>query len=118
MVVKIKSFAFARHFYQKIGIYPPKSNQCLFNWKNVLLILIIIHGSVSLGAYFVFRAERLDEMGLTFYGSVTMAGTACGFVLMIWQNGKTLKLIEQYDDLIEQSELTTFTYNYYYYFKN
>lgn len=70
-----------------------------------MFIMILIHESVAIGAYCVFKAKRLDELGMTFFTSTSMLGGAFYFVLFTWKNGKVLKLIKKYNEFIEQSEL-------------
>lgn len=98
MAVEIKTFEFVRHYYQKIEIHPsqPDQNGKISNWKNVLIIVIAIRAVILVGAYFQLKAKRLDQMGMSFYVSVSAVCQAIYFVSMIWQNGKILKLIEKF----------------------
>lgn len=104
MAVKIKTFHFVRHFNPKIGIYPPQSYQSSFNRINIFFIFMMIQLTVSEGAFYLFKEKNFDEILMSFISSNTSVCTIFHFVLMIWQNGNILKLIEKFDEFIEQSK--------------
>lgn len=104
MAVTVKLFHFIRNYYQKLGIYPHRS----FNLKNVLFISAMIQMSVATGAYFLFKAKNLDEMGTTFYATNSVISAIFYFVSNIQQSENILLLIEKLDEFIKQSKLKLF----------
>lgn len=107
MADPIKLFQFIRNFYQKIGMNKNRGSprRILFNLKNVLIILAMLQMFIATSSYFLFKAKRLDEMGLTFYVSNTLLAAISYFVLNIYHNENILVLMEKYDELINRSKL-------------
>lgn len=101
----LKLFRFSQKLYQRIGIYPPQSNQNhSFNSKNVFFICVMAHIVSFVGAFFLFKAKRLDEYALSFYFAVSAVSTIFYYITNIYQIDNILKLIEKFEEFIGKSE--------------
>lgn len=65
----------------------------------------MIQISVATGAFFLFKAKHLDEMGISFYATASVIAVIFYFVSNIRQNGNILLLIEKFDEFVAQSKL-------------
>lgn len=101
----IKLFQFTQKLYHSIGIHPPQSDENhLINIKNGLCIFTWIQMGTLSGAFFLFKAKRLDEYGISFHVAVSVAAGLFYFITNIYQLKNILKLIERFEEFIGLSK--------------
>lgn len=54
-------------------------------------------------AYFLFGAQSFTEFAQTFYASITGLCIIIDFVAMCWKIGDVEKLIEKYEEFVQNS---------------
>lgn len=109
----MKSFKFARKYYQTLGIYSPTSSsqhnqKASINSQNLLFFISEISMFISTAGYFLFKATTFFERAETFYVSLTELICVFNFLNQFWQMSKILDLIQQFEDFIEKSEFEYF----------
>lgn len=103
-------FQSVRHFYEILGIHPTQYNQsCTINWKNVLVLLSLGQLFFSTLAFCLFKAKSIKEHADSYFTCMTGLDCIIHFVVLAKKITKTLALIEQYNDFIENGELNIFT---------
>lgn len=60
-------------------------------------------GTLS-GAFFLFKAKRLDEYGISFHVTVSVTAGLFYFISNINQVGNILKLIKKFEEFIGKSK--------------
>lgn len=105
MARPLKLFRIVQKSYQMIGIFPRQPNQIYpLNSTNVLYLYTMVQFIIVSSVYFLFKAERLDEFGLSFYVTLTATSILFYYVTNIHQIGNILKLIEKFEEFIGNSE--------------
>lgn len=105
MARPIKLFRFTEELYHTIGIYALQSKEVrLFNLKNGFCTFVWIQMGTLSGAFFLFKAERLDEYGISFHVTVSVAAGLFYFITTIFQMGNILELIEKFEEFIGRSK--------------
>ena len=66
-------FKFIREMYGMAGIYPPMPNKnCPYNLRNLFVLLILMLMLVLLVTYLLFKANSINELGDSFYVSISV----------------------------------------------
>lgn len=107
MARPIKLFQFTQKLYRLVGLYPPQSNinqSHSFNVENYFIIFTLAQMSILSGAFFLFEAKRLDEFGVSFHDVTTIITDLFYFISTLYQMENILKFIEQFEELIGESE--------------
>lgn len=108
MARPIKLFCFNQKLFQKIGILRLQSNQNnSFNLKKWLFLFSVIQLSIVFGGFFLFKANTLDERGLTFYVGLSAICFTFYYISSILQIDNILKLIENFEELIGNSKFVS-----------
>lgn len=103
--IKIQSFHCLRQYYRILGTYPPAvDNNRRFNLRNILTIFCYLQMCLTLLAFTMFKARKIVEFGLNYYGYVTEV--MCMFVILsqIYQMADILTLIQNCEKFVESSE--------------
>lgn len=96
--------------YQTIGAYPSQSNgrNYFFNSRNGFFVIYWAHMGVLSAVFMIFKAKSLDEFGISFHITTSIAAGLYFFVTYIFQIKNILKLIEKFEEFIEKS----YVFNY------
>lgn len=106
MARPIKLFHFTQKLYHSFGLYPPESNDQsqTFNVKNGFIIFALVQIIPLSMAFFLFRANRLDEFGVSFHVSLKTLLALLNFITTICKMGNILKFIDKFEEFIEKSK--------------
>lgn len=107
MASKIKLFQSVQKCNRSMGIYPhpSKSNRkWTFNAINLIFLIGFAQMTITSAAFSFFQAESTIEYGGCFYIAITETGSTSYYLIQMWQINNLLKLIEQFEDFIENSE--------------
>lgn len=101
----MRLFQSLQTFYRATGIYPHQSHRkCPINWKSLFIILTLIQFGILEGAYFLTKANSVDEYGSTFYTAISSFSSTMFFSINIWKMTEILRLIEKFEELINKSK--------------
>lgn len=102
----IKLFQFSQKFYKRIGIDPSQSNvnSKSINWKNLLVLFVLIHFCISSFAYFLFEAKSTGERANSFYMSATELICIIFFSINIHNIDEIRSLIDKFEAFIQKSK--------------
>lgn len=102
----MRLFATLRGIYRMMGIGPPQSSA--LNLKNLFFFLSALFESLAIAAYFLFKAHSVEEYVNTFHTLVTSLVFLLYFSEIVWHMPAISQLMQQFEDFIEQSELSKF----------
>lgn len=106
MAGSIKLFQIVQKTYQILGIHPPEANKTFaFNSRNLFFIFCYTQACVTMGGYFLFRAELMLEYVSTLFMTLSALFVLINYLLVMWRIGNILELIAKLDKFIEQSKL-------------
>lgn len=101
----IKLFRNVRKLFRLLGIYPPaKHHQQPLNMKNCLNLTFLMLVFVSSFAYFLFKADSVDEYGQTFFVSISCLQFLLYFIVIFSKMKKILKFIKNFEKFIQHRE--------------
>lgn len=101
----MKLFQCVEKFYGVIGIQPIASDHNVpLNLKNLFVLFCTVHLFVSSTAFFLFEAETVAVMSDSFYTSISTMSFILNSFIFIWNFPQIRKLIEKFEQFIEQSE--------------
>lgn len=121
MICSLNLFRNVRKFYQTLGIYPPiQSHHQAFslNGKNLFFLLSLVVPFTFAVAYFLFRAQSIQEFGIPFCASVIILSSFGINVIQIWRSAETYQLIEHFEHFINKSEFRIYLMRSIIYFPN
>lgn len=105
----IKLFQSAQSYYQAIGIFPSQLQPTgHVNWKNFVIISACILCFISISTYFLFEANSLTELAITFYGCTGLVSGISYYLTNIYQRENIFKLIGKFEDFIEKRKFSSF----------
>lgn len=108
-----KLFWSLRRFYQLVGLQPKRNSRvCLMNWRNVFISFIIMAMFLSTTSFFLFEANSIQNMGISWYISITELLIAIIWWTLIHQISNLFRLIEAVDKSIEKSKRQYFSLFY------
>lgn len=104
MAQTVKLFQLVQKIYKMMGICPSQPDQKYpFNLKTLIVLLIVIQFLLSSMAFLIFQADSTQERADSFYFSLSIANCAVYIIVSHWKIVKILKLIESFEEFIEQS---------------
>lgn len=100
-------FQFYLKSCQWIGLYPssqlnPKRR---FNCRNISLLLSALAMGLSTTAYFIFKADSIQNRGISFYVSDSSIFVVSSYLSLIFKMTEIFDLIAKFKEFIEKSEL-------------
>lgn len=105
----IKLFPSTQKYYQAIGIFPSQlqpSGQ--FHWKNLVILCACILCLISIMTYFLFEANSLAELAITFYGCTGLVSAIFYYLTNIFQRENIFELIQKFENFIEKRKFRSF----------
>lgn len=105
----VKLLLFIRKYYGAIGIRSLRSsrNRSTLNWKNVILFVCYVQGIISKGAFLVFEANSVSDLGMAvFFWSAMFLGLGL-YLIPMWEMENITKFIESSEAFIEKSMYST-----------
>lgn len=85
-------------------MHPPESNQFPFNWRYSLIIFNLAIATIISGGFFILDANTVREYGDSFYVTMTSFTSLSMYLIHIFNMGKVLKLMENFDGFIQGSK--------------
>ena len=105
---RIKLFQSLRKYFRILGTFSPESDENhLFNPRNVFVLICYIQMLLSVLAFTLFKATKVVEFGLNWYGYVTEVLCVFNILLLIYRMADISKLIKNCEDFIQFSKLRT-----------
>lgn len=105
----VKLLLFIRKYYGAIGIRSLRSsrNRSTLNWKNLILFVCYVQGIISKGAFLVFEANSVSDLGMAvFFWSAMFLGLGL-YLIPMWEMENITKFIESSEAFIEKSMYST-----------
>lgn len=105
-VENIKLFQLVTSWYQTMSVYSPQSNHQVhsINRNFLFFTLSIALNFSSTFAYFLLKANTIEDYGITFYTSMAGLCALADVLIIFWQTPTILRLIENCEQFIEKSE--------------
>lgn len=104
MAIKVKLFQSAQEYFHQMGIYPIQPNRKFaFNLTSFCILIAMIMLFIPSTAFFLLKAQTMDEYSDTFYTSSSMLAFIFCFLVNIWKMPKFAKLIEKCENYISKS---------------
>lgn len=106
----MKLFRLIRIFYKKLGLTDDSTIQlnqqqkCRFNFKNIFILICMIHMCISSLGFFLFKAITIDEHAESFFSFLSELLPFEQFFVVIWKLSDMVESIEKYEQFIEKSE--------------
>lgn len=116
MAGSVKLFAVLRDFYRMMGLSPPQTNS--LNSKNLFFFLSSTTGFFSIVAFFLFKANSVQEYVNSFHTSVTTLLFLLYFTAIARQMTNATQLIQQFEEFIEKSKWKTKKQQFFLFFLN
>lgn len=105
MAGSIKLFETVRKCYHMMGIYSIQSNQIQsFNLKTFIFSLSNTCFFLSSAGYVLFRANTLQEYGISIFIVTTIFILSVNSLIIVWRLKHILKFIDMCDSFIEKSK--------------
>lgn len=106
MAGSIKLFRLFKEYHQIVGVTTAQPNQN--HWlKRVIYLISSTLLMFTAVAFLAIESSSMFEKGFAFYVSIFMIHVSVIFVLFIWQQGNTLKFIENCEGFIAKSKSHT-----------
>lgn len=107
----MKLFLELQNIYRMLGIYPPQNRQSpTLNLRNGLIFGSLALGFTLTGAFCLFQAKSVRDIGDSFYASATELGTLVYFSMTVWKMASIMTLIAKFEGIVEQSKSNTIKY--------
>lgn len=110
MAANVKLFQTVLELYETMKIHEQQQSNRIpswFNFKNLFFFLSMIVMIITSAAYFLFRANTVQEYSDTFYVALTVATCLCCIFIGISEISNISKLISIFETFIEKSKLIT-----------
>lgn len=106
MAARLKLLQFTQKLFQEMGICPSPSNPNWrsINWRNSSVLISLIQMLIFSLAFLVFKADNIVDAGSCFYAVSTELICSIILLINIHNMPKILKLIEKFEDFIEERE--------------
>lgn len=101
----VKLFQSSRELFHLIGTHPSQLSNGSYNLRSVVALLFITMNMLSSGAFFIFKADNVQDYGISFYTFMTaLINLAC---YPSFRNNMTtiFELMDEFEAFIEQSKL-------------
>lgn len=106
MSFNVKLFQSVQEYFQTMGIYPTQPNQKYsFNLMSFLILVSMLVFLVPSMAFFLLKAETIEEYYNTFYASSSVLAYIACFMVNVWKMTNLLDLIARYERNILRSKL-------------
>lgn len=112
MVNTVKLFVNVQKTFHALGIVPSQSINLKWlsslNYKNVFVFSEVAFGCIASAGFFLFKMDSLKE------GAPTLFVSICGFMILlyfatyIWKIEHFLKLISDYEEIIEKRKWNSY----------
>lgn len=107
-IFKMKIFQSNQRHFTVLGITVEQSRKpSSFSFKHLTIILIILLCITALFMCIIFLADSFEEYTVCIYGIFTIGTTEIELALHVWKLKQIFKFIENFEHLIESSELNT-----------
>lgn len=110
MAVNEKLFRTVRELYETMKIHEHQQSRRFpdwFNLKNSFFFVSMVIMIVTSAAYFLFRANTVQEYSDTFYVALTVATCLGGNFIAILQIANISKLISTFEMFIKKSKFSS-----------
>lgn len=98
-------FQSVKKLYQTVGVYTTQSDQIYaINLNFVFFSLSIALSFISMFAYFLIKAESIEDYGSSFYTSTAGLNALVNVFIMFWQMPTALQLIQNSEQFIAKSK--------------
>lgn len=106
-MVAIKLFRSVQKYFEALGFHaPPQPNQnCKLNHKNGYYIFAVAGMFFPITAFLLFKATTAYEYSISFYLSVVMVTMTVYYVVLIYNMGSIIRLIENYEAFVGKRKL-------------
>lgn len=104
----IKLFRLVRNICRLIGIHPSsqRNSKCRrFNYRNLSALFSMTAISLSTTAFFIFKADTIQNLGITFFVSVSGFIAVIGYLSFIYKMNNVFSLFKEFDKFIAKSKL-------------
>lgn len=103
IMVGVKLFRSVQEYIKAMGFSAPRhrNQRCKFNRQNVFYIVKNLWMFVPEVAYLAFEADTYYDYSLSFYMIVVVLTMAVFLAVITFKFGLIVKLIEQYEDFVE-----------------
>lgn len=106
-LVKMKIFQSIQRNFATLDITVSQSREpSLISRKHLIICVILCANIVTNVVSIISLAESFDEYTFCIYGSFTLTMTGMEFIIHIWKMRQLFQFIENFEQLIETSELT------------
>ena len=100
-------FITIQEFYKSMGL-DTRSPQTYFSkrlvfTKSLFLFSFTVQLFISSSAYLLFEARTADELGISFYISITILSVMINTVSVAWRIDEIFVLIGKYEEFVEKS---------------
>lgn len=114
MAETLQLFKIVRQLLATVGIHPPppplqqlSSSESIrfvpFNWRNLTFMLSSLTMSTSTFAFFLFEAETIQDLGTSFYTTMSELAVALGFFSFVLEMRNAFEIIDKIDAIIRKS---------------
>lgn len=106
MASNVKLFQTVLELYETMEIHEQKSNRVAdwLNFQNIFFLVSMVIMIVTSAAYFLFRANTVQEYSDTFYVALTVAICLSGNFIVILQIANISKFISTFETFIMKSK--------------
>lgn len=106
-LVKMKIFQSIQRNFATLDITVSQSREPSLISRKHLIICVILCANICTNVVSIISlAESFDEYTFCIYGSFTLTMTGVEFIIHIWKMRQLFQFIENFEQLIETSELT------------
>lgn len=101
---KIKLFSEAQSYCNSIGFFasPLQPNQrCRLNAKSLYYFCMLALPAILVLCFLIFKAQSVYEYGISAYAFITLTMLAIFHVIIVYEMGNMLMLVEKYEEIIE-----------------
>lgn len=96
----MNAFQSTHELFGTLGIY-----QFRFNWKILLIFVLLSQYSISLMAFFLFKANTLSEFTDSYYAVATTTLLFYTLIALFREKMNIFQLYDDFENVIEKREL-------------
>lgn len=108
----MKLFQELQNTYRMLGIHPQNRQRPTLNLRNGLIFGNLALGFTLTGAFCLFQAKSVRDIGDSFYASATELGTLVYFSVTAWKMANIMTLIEKFEKIVETSKSDTIEFSF------
>lgn len=106
MANNVKLFQSVQEYFKTMGIFPTQPNQKYsFNLMSFFILLSMFMLLIPSMAFFLLKAETIEEYFDTFYASSSVLAYIVCFIVNIWKMTNLIELIKRYENSISKRKL-------------